>query len=77
MLVSIKCMTPDIEEVKVEFQQEKENMHSVISPQNFGEKSGFSKRFCLRGSQFSKCLGRKGFGDEFEFSVCLGEESDF
>ena len=23
--------------------------HSVISPQNFGEKSGFSKGFCLGG----------------------------
>ena len=41
--------------------------HSDISPQDFGEKSGFSKRFCLGGSHFSKCLGRKGFGEEFEF----------
>ena len=52
--------------------------HSVISPQNFWEKSGFSKGFCLRRSHFSKCLGRKGFGKEFEFSdFCLGGESDF
>ena len=42
--------------------------HSVISPQNFGEKSGFSLGFSLGGSHFSKCLGRKGFGEEFEFS---------
>ena len=51
--------------------------HSVISHQNFGEKSGFSKGLCLGGSHFSKCLGRKGFREEFEFSdFCLGK-SDF
>ena len=47
--------------------------HSVISPQNFGEKSGFSKGFYLEGSHFSKCMARNGFGKEFEFSdFCLG-----
>ena len=49
-------------------------MHSVISPKSFGEKSGFSKGFYLGGSQFSNCLGRNGFGEEFEcFDFCLGE----
>ena len=48
-------------------------MHSVISPQNFGEKSGFSKGFCLEGKSFFKMLGEKGFGEEFEFlDFCLG-----
>ena len=52
--------------------------HSVISPQNCGEKSGFSKGFCQGGSHFSKCLGRKGFGVGFEFSdFCLEGKSDF
>ena len=37
-------------------------------------KSGFSERFCLGGSHFSKDLGRKGFGEDFLPGV---EESDF
>ena len=43
-------------------------VQNVISPNDFGEKSGFSKEFCLGGSHFSKSLGRKGFAEEFEFS---------
>jgi hypothetical protein len=35
--------------------------HSVISPQNFGEKSGFSKGFCLGGKSLFKVPGEKGF----------------
>ena len=27
-------------------------LHSVISPQNFGEKTGFCQRFCLGGPHF-------------------------
>ena len=64
--------------LSLKFTQLDMEVHSVISPQNFGEKSGFSKGFCLVGSHFSKCLGRKGFGEEFEFSdFCLGGKSDF
>ena len=34
---------------------------TVISPQNFGEKSGFSKGFSLGGKSLFKVLGEKGF----------------
>ena len=36
-------------------------IHSVISPNNFGEKSGFSKGLCLGGKSLFKVPGEKGF----------------
>ena len=46
---------------------------SVISPQNIGEKSGFSEGFCLGDEVTSDCLGRENFEEEYEFSdFCMG-----
>ena len=40
----------------------------VLCPQNFEGEIRIFQRVLSGGSHFSKCLGRKGFGEEFEFS---------
>ena len=41
-------------------------------PKISGRNQDFTKGSVWGGSHFSKCLGRKGFGEEFQFSdFCL------